>query len=53
MKIIDRREKQKTKKRQKTKKKSGDTSYNESVRAKLFCCAFMLRCFKFKLKHLI
>ena len=39
MKIIDERERQKSKDR---KKQMGDASYSESVRAKWFCCAFKL-----------
>ena len=43
MKIIDERETQKKKKKKsKTEKNTGDGSYSESVRAKLFCCAFKL-----------
>ena len=39
MKIIDERERQKHKDR---KKQNSGVSYNESVRAKQFCCAFKL-----------
>ena len=34
--------KKKKKKKSKTEKNTGDGSYSESVRAKLFCCAFKL-----------
>ena len=39
MKIINERE---TRKKIKTEKNNGDKSYSETVRAKLFCCAFKL-----------
>ena len=42
MKIIDERERQKKRTATKTEKKKGDKSHSESVRAKLFCCAFKL-----------
>ena len=44
MKITDEREKQIQKKKTKTEKNKGigGRSYRESVRAKLFCCAFKL-----------
>ena len=44
MKITDEREKQIQKKTKKTEKNKGigGRSYRESVRAKLFCCAFKL-----------
>ena len=44
MKITDEREKQIQKKQKKTEKNKGigGRSYRESVRAKLFCCAFKL-----------
>ena len=44
MKITDEREKQIQKKKKKTEKNKGigARSYRESVRAKLFCCAFKL-----------
>ena len=45
MKTIDEREMQKTtkEKQTKTKRSKGNRSYSESVRAKLFFCAFKLR----------
>ena len=44
MKIIDGREMQKTPKgkQTKTERSKGNRNYSESVRAKLFCCAFKL-----------
>ena len=39
MKIMNERE---ARKKIKTEKNNGDKSYSESVRAKLFCCAFKL-----------
>ena len=42
MKITDERETQKKKKETKTEKNKGDGNSNERVRAKWFCCVFML-----------
>ena len=42
MKIIDKRETQKKKKKRERKGQRGDASYKKRVRAKGFCCAFKL-----------
>ena len=48
MKIIDKRELQKTtkEKQTKTERSNGNRSYRERVRAKSFCCAFKLGFFQ-------